>query len=128
MWLNWHFSHHSSSQFSHISEVYHDAVLDTISLIAFEAYDCMVHSRVEYYICCTCVDYSTYFVFPTVSFVCQTSTVVPAVPAVSYYCAYMGHAIVSLYVLFQCAHMCVEYRLSFLFQLGIQFLDIHQHH
>jgi hypothetical protein len=42
-----------------------------------------------YYICCICVRYSTHYVFPTVSFVCQTSTVVAAVPAVSYYFVYM---------------------------------------
>jgi hypothetical protein len=78
---------------------YHDAVLDTVSLIALEAYDFMCHSRAEYYICCKCVVYSTHYVFPTVSFVCQTSTMVAAVPAISYYCAYMWHAIVSHYVL-----------------------------
>jgi hypothetical protein len=31
---------------------YHDAVLDTVSLIALEAYGYMCHSRAEYYICC----------------------------------------------------------------------------
>jgi hypothetical protein len=35
--------------------VYHDAVLDTVSLIALEAYDFMCHSRAKYYICCICV-------------------------------------------------------------------------
>jgi hypothetical protein len=86
-------------------EVYHDAVLGTISLIALEeyyiistleVYEFMCHSRAEYYICCICVRYSTHSVFPTVSFVCQTSTVVAAV---SYCIVYMWHAIVSHYVL-----------------------------
>jgi hypothetical protein len=78
---------------------YHDAVLDTVSLIALEAYDYMCHSRAEYYICCIFVVYSTHCVFPTVIFVCQTSTMVAAVPAISYYCAYMWHARVSHCVL-----------------------------
>jgi hypothetical protein len=93
-----YYSYLSSSQFSDITEVYHDAVLYTVSLIALEAYDYMCHSRAEYYICCICgicVGYSTHCVFPTVSFVCQTSTMVAAVPAISYYCAFMWRAIVS---------------------------------
>jgi hypothetical protein len=55
--------------------IYYDAVLDTVSLIALEAYYFMCHSRAEYYVCCN-VRLSTHYVFPTVSFVCQTSTVV----------------------------------------------------
>jgi hypothetical protein len=79
-----------------VYDSYHDAVLDTVSLIALDAYDYM---WAEYYICCICVGYSTHCAFPTVGFVCQTSTMVAAVPAISYYCAYMWHARVSHYVL-----------------------------
>jgi hypothetical protein len=64
-------------------------VLDTVSLIALEASDFMCHSRAEYYICCICVGYSTHYEFSAVSFVCQTSTVAAAVPAVSYCIMYM---------------------------------------
>jgi hypothetical protein len=53
-------------------EVYHDVVLETVSLITFEAYDFMCHSSAEYYICCLCVGYSTDHVFPAFSFVRQT--------------------------------------------------------
>jgi hypothetical protein len=79
----------------------------------------MCHSR-RNTISAVYVGYSIHYVFPTVSFVCQTSTMVAAVPAISYH-VYMWHVIVSHHVLCQCAHMCVEYRLSFLFLLGIQF-------
>jgi hypothetical protein len=48
---NSHISYLSSSQFSHITEVYRDAMLDTISLIALEVYDYLCHSRTEYLIC-----------------------------------------------------------------------------
>jgi hypothetical protein len=84
---------------------YHDAVLDTVSLIALEAYDFMTYIfcigvlyLISYifmtyiFFCC-----STHYVFPAVSFVCQTSTVVAVVPAVSAI-VYMWHAIVSHYV------------------------------
>jgi hypothetical protein len=43
--------------------------------------------------------YSTHYLFPAVSFVCQTSTVVAAVPALLYFIVYMWHAIVSHYEL-----------------------------
>jgi hypothetical protein len=105
--------------------VNHDAVLDTLSLIALEAYDC--HSRAEYYIYCTCVGYSMHYVFLTIGFVCQTSTVVAAVPTVSYYFVYILHAIVSNYVL--CSYASVYGIPTFIYiLLGIQLLDIRQHY
>jgi hypothetical protein len=72
-----------------------DQILESI----LEAYDLTCHSGVEYYICCICVGYSTHHVFSAVSFVCQTSTMVIAVSAVSYYLVYMWHVVVSHYVL-----------------------------
>jgi hypothetical protein len=51
--------------------MYHDAVFDTVSLIALEG-------GILYLL--LCVVYSTHYVFPTVSFVCQTSTVVALLP------------------------------------------------
>jgi hypothetical protein len=38
-------------------------MLDTVSLIALEAYDYLCHSRVEYYMYCICVGYSKHYVF-----------------------------------------------------------------
>jgi hypothetical protein len=59
------------------------------------------------YICCICVGYSTHFIFPTVNCVCQTSAVVPAVPAVSYHVVNMWHAIVSQCdIMLVCAYVC----------------------
>jgi hypothetical protein len=52
--------------------------------------------------------------------------VAAVVPAVSYCIMYMWHAIDSMCYVSMLVR--VEYRLSFLFLLGIQFLCLHQHH
>jgi hypothetical protein len=83
------------------------------------------HSMILYLLLCAA--YSTHYVFPTVSFVCQTSTMVAAVPAISYYYAYMWHCRVSL-VYYVSVLICVWNTDScFYFTLGIHF-DIRQHH
>jgi hypothetical protein len=54
MWLEMHhFIQIHFRRFSHITEVHHDALLSTASLVDLEAYDSVCPSRADFYICCS---------------------------------------------------------------------------